>query len=222
MSILYLMFLAILFVMGLTLLPAMSFFIRDSVPKSLAEFLVFGHMCLVHLAWGGSALIQRGWGYDLVPLRVAGDDVLVLLEDGWTKVRASVADVEGYAFGSFLLLCERGEHLKVFEAEDVPRADGGETWDGTLNETRQGFRAFDASEAPENTVSKANGPKIDLGKVAEMLRAGNSEALAASGRNKALLEHGSMWSKGGWLYTVAGAIVCLILGIGTIWLAGMV
>lgn len=225
MSILYMVALLVLFVLGFTLLPAMSWFIRDSVPTGLGEFLVYGHLCLLHLSWGGSALVQREFGYELVPLKAKRgrdgdkDEIEVLVDGDWVAINGSVAQIDRYAFGLFTMLLERGDHLVPYQAEGVDVAsDGGTHQTASLDEVRQGYRAFDPTVLPDAKAASGNGPKIDLGLVSQSLKGANAELLASAGRQKAYLEHGSIISRSGNLVTMIGVFLCLTMGAATVWI----
>lgn len=238
MSLLYTIALIVLLLMGLTFLPVMSYMLRDSIPSGLAEFMVYIHLALVNFGWGGMALVERGFGYDLLPLRVReaatdeerdehGDKVIeVKLSGEWTAVDATVADIDSWAFGLFTMLVERGDHLSIWEApdyEDTVVGDGGEdVADGVLLERRgghgpdDGYKMFDPTRAKDTIVAKADGPTIDLGRVYTALKAVNMEGPIATGHEKATLEHGSRITKGGNLVTIVGVIITLVLGMATV------
>lgn len=215
--ILYLIALMIVTIAGFMLIPTASYLIRDGVPAGLAELLAYGHLCLAHFAWGGSALVQHPYGYELHPLRVsegdAGPVVEVFDSSDWVEIDAGPADLDRFAFGWFALLLDR-DNLRPYEAPKRGLAtDGG---DGQLDEVRQDYRAFDPT-VQDGSVAAAGGPKVDLTIVSERLLGANAEGLAAAGKEKALLEHGSI-IQGGVRATTIGFIVCLVLGAALMYL----
>ncbi len=229
----YILALLALVVVGFVIVPATGYVLRDGVPRSIGELLAIGHLMLVNLHWGGTALVYRSTSqYTLNPLRVSQDGIEVKLNGKWRNTRGSLADLDRFAFGWFTMLNERGDQIAPFEVtaydhadlEEI-KADGGRI-DAQLPDIRGGsnkdeqWRMFSPVLDPacDAAGSGYGGPIIDLSKVAISVKRTNQESNTKDGLLHALKEFGGL-NRIGPLATALGFLVCLVFGSMMTWVA---